>query len=71
MRGLTPPLFFCLNTDKSSITMKPTPKEHNEALDRHAIIVKHLIDEGYADSEESADKIIMCMREQWFNIIID
>ena len=51
--------------------MKPTPKEHYEALDRHAIIVKHLIDEGYADNEESADKIIMGMSEQWFNIIID
>ena len=51
--------------------MKPTPKEHQETLDRHDRIVKHLIDEGYADSKESADKIILGMSEQWFNLIID
>ena len=33
--------------------------------------MKHLIDEGYTDNEESANKIIMGMSEQWFNIIID
>ena len=51
--------------------MKPTPKEHREAIDRHAIIVEHLISEGYAEDQESADKIIMGMSEEWFNIIID
>ena len=51
--------------------MKPTPKEHREAIDRHARIVEHLISEGYAESEESADKIIMGMSEEWFNLIID
>ena len=60
-----------INTNKSSITMKPTPKEHQEAVDRHAKIVEHLIDEGYAEDQESADKIIMGMSETWFNIIID
>ena len=48
-----------------------TPKEHQEAVDRHAKIVEHLIDEGYAEDQESADKIIMGMSEQWFNLIID
>ena len=51
--------------------MKPTPKEHREAIDRHAIIVEHLISEGYAEDSESADKIIMGMSEQWYNLIID
>jgi len=51
--------------------MKPTPKEHREAIDRHAIIVEHLISEGYAEDEASADKIIMGMSEEWFNLIID
>ena len=51
--------------------MKPTPKEHQEALERHDKIVKHLIDEGYAEDEAAADKIIMGMSEQWFNLIID
>ena len=51
--------------------MKPTPKQYKEAVDRHAKIVEHLIDEGYAEDQESADKIIMGMSEQWFNLIID
>tara|TARA_R100001463_G_scaffold93751_1_gene148323 strand:+ start:449 stop:604 length:156 start_codon:yes stop_codon:yes gene_type:complete len=51
--------------------MKPTPKEHQEAVDRRAKIVEHLIDEGYAEDKESADTIIMGMSEQWFNLIID
>ena len=51
--------------------MKPTPKEHREAIDRHAIIVEHLISEGYAEDQKSADKIIMGMSEEWFNLIIN
>ncbi len=51
--------------------MKTTPKEHREAIDRHARIVEHLISEGYAEDAESADKIIMGMSEEWFNLIID
>ena len=51
--------------------MKPTPKQYKEAVERHDKIVKHLIDEGYADNKESADSIIMGMSEQWYNLIID
>ena len=51
--------------------MKPTPKELKEAVDRHAKIVNHLIEEGYAEDAKSADSIIMGMSEEWFNLIID
>ena len=51
--------------------MKPTPKQYKEAVDRHDKIVKHLIDEGYAENEEMAGNIIMGMSEQWYNLIID
>ena len=51
--------------------MKPTPKQYKEAVDRHDIIVKHLIDEGYAENKESADNIIMGMSEEWYNQIIN
>ena len=34
--------------------MKATPKEHQEALERHSKLVKHLIDEGYAENEDAA-----------------
>jgi len=64
-------VFFCLNTDKSISEMKPTPREHKEALDRHSRLIKHLIDEGYAENEESANNIIMGMSEQWYSLIVD
>jgi hypothetical protein len=64
-------VFFCLNIDKSNPEMKSTPREHKEALDRHATLVQHLIDEGYAQDEESANSIIMGMSEQWYSLIID
>jgi len=51
--------------------MKPTPKQYKEAVDRHAKIVKHLIEEGYAENKESAETIIMGMSEQWYTLIID
>ncbi len=51
--------------------MKPTPRQYKEAVDRHDKIVKHLIDEGYAENEEMAGNIIMGMSEQWYNLIID
>ena len=51
--------------------MKPTPRETQEAHGHYEKIVEHLIAEGYAEDKESADKIIMGMSEQWFNIIID
>jgi len=51
--------------------MKPTPKQYQEAQERHDKIVDHLIEEGYAENAESADSIIMGMSEQWYNLIID
>ena len=51
--------------------MKPTPRQYKEAVERHDKIVKHLIDEGYADNPEMADNIIMGMSEEWYNQIID
>ena len=51
--------------------MKPTPKQYQEAQERHDKIVDHLIEEGYAENAESADNIIMGMSEQWYSIIID
>ena len=51
--------------------MKPTPREHQEALDRHAKLIKHLIDEGYAEDEDSANNIIMGMSEQWYELILN
>ena len=59
-----------INTNKSSNTMKPTPRQYKEAVERHDKIVKHLIDEGYAENPEMADNIIMGMSEEWYELIL-
>ena len=51
--------------------MKPTPKQYEDAHARQKRIAEHLIEEGYAENEESANQIILGMSEQWYNIIID
>ena len=47
--------------------MKPTPKQYKEAVERHDRIVKHLIDEGYAENAESAD--IKLNKRQQYKIV--
>ena len=51
--------------------MKQTPRQYQEAVARTKKIKEHLIKEGYAENEESAESIIMGMSEQWYNLIID
>ena len=34
-------------------------------------VIKYLIEEGYAENEESANQIILGMSERWYNLIID
>ena len=51
--------------------MKPTPKQHKEAVERVDYLQKYLMSEGYAENIESADNIIMGMSEEWYNQIID
>ena len=38
--------------------MKPTPRQYQEAVERTKKIKEHLIKEGYAENEESAESII-------------
>lgn len=51
--------------------MKPTPKQIQETYNTHEKLVEHLVEEGYADDNESANKIIEGMSETWFNLIIN
>lgn len=50
--------------------MKPTPRQLQETYKIHNQLVEHLIYEGYADDNESANDIIRGMSETWFNTII-
>jgi hypothetical protein len=44
---------------------------NKEETDLYDIILSHLLDEGYASTEESADKIILNMSESWFEEIVE
>jgi hypothetical protein len=41
-----------------------------EEVDVYDVILSHLLDEGYADSVESAEKIMVSMSEEWKNEIL-
>ena len=51
--------------------MKPSPKQTQEAHQNHKKVSEHLIREGYAPDQESADDIIGGMSEEWFKLIIE
>ena len=51
--------------------MKPTPRQHQEAVERIKKIKEHLIKEGYAENEEAAESIIMGMMEQGVKVMMD
>ena len=58
----------------------PSPKEKakarkalglGEAVDLYDIILSHLLDEGYADTYESAERIMVNMSEEWRESIVE
>ena len=51
--------------------MKSTPREIQEAHQYYKKVCDHLIREGYAPDQESADDIIRGMSEEWFKLIIE
>ena len=46
-------------------------KLKKEQVDLYDIILSHLLDEGYAETEESAHKIMVNMSEEWRDSIVD
>jgi len=44
---------------------------HNEAVDLYDIILSHLLDEGYADTQEQAEAIMVNMSEDWRESIVE
>ena len=51
--------------------MKPTPKDSKKIHENYKKVVDHLIEEKYAVDEDSADKIITGMSQDWFDTIIE
>ena len=44
---------------------------HNEQVDLYDIILSHLLDEGYADTEQAAEAIMVNMSEDWRESIFE
>ena len=40
-------------------------------LEKYNLVVEHLIQEGYAQDQESADHIITGMSEEWYTMIVN
>jgi hypothetical protein len=51
--------------------MKPSPKKLKETKQIYEKVVEHLMKEGYATDEKSADLIISGMSDDWFNLIVE
>ena len=49
----------------------PNPRTRKENVDLYDIILSHLIDEGYADTQESALAIMGNMSEDWMGSIVE
>ena len=56
---------------KSKASKEIVRKKTNEAYDLYDIILSHLIDEGYADTFESAEAIMVNMSEEWRDSICE
>ena len=57
--------------DKMVDTLKKHKETHNEQVDLYDIILSHLIDEGYADTQEAAERIMVNMSEDWRESIVE
>ena len=49
---------------------KPKPKLKKEQVDLYDIILSHLLDEGYAETQQAAEAIMVNMSEEWVGSII-
>ena len=51
--------------------MKTSPRQIHEAHQNYKKVSDHLIREGYAEDQTSADDIIRGMSEEWFKLILE
>jgi len=57
---------------KTALTsMPPKPTKTNEEVDLYDIILSHLLDEGYADTEQAAEAIMVNMSDDWRESIVE
>jgi hypothetical protein len=53
------------------LATKDKKTKSNESYDLYDIILSHLLDEGYADTQEAAEAIMVNMSEEWKQSILD
>ena len=56
---------------KKTFGGKGTDKSANESVELYNIVFNHLIEEGFASSEENAEKIISVMSDEWISSIVE
>jgi len=54
-----------------SAAAKRRKRKLGEEMDIYDIILSHLLDEGYADTEQAAEAIMVNMSEEWRESIVD
>ena len=56
--------------DKKKLSREIVRKPKNEEYDLYDVILSHLLDEGYAETQEAAEAIMVNMSEEWRDSII-
>jgi hypothetical protein len=50
---------------------KDKERYYQESADYYDLVLSHLLDEGYADSEDNAEIIMVNMSEEWLDEILN
>ena len=61
---------FSRTKGDDALRMGKSPRNQNEEYDIYDIILSHLLDEGYAETVETAEAIMVNMSEEWRDSII-
>jgi hypothetical protein len=59
------------NQETSTKSKPDTKSDKNESYDIYDIILSHLLDEGYAETPEAAEAIMVNMSEEWRESIVE
>jgi hypothetical protein len=59
------------NQETSTKSKPDTKSDKNESYDIYDIILSHLIDEGYAETQEQAEVMMVNMSEEWRDSILE
>jgi hypothetical protein len=57
--------------EKKKLSREIVRKPKNEEYDLYDIILSHLLDEGYAETQEAAEAIMVNMSEDWLGSIVE